>query len=113
MKLFFDETEIPIVWENCTAVDELAEEAANGEITVEMSMYGDWEQVGSLGKNYTRNDRQMTAVNGDVVLYSGNQIVVFYGTNSWSYTKLGRMDLPQETIEGLLSNGDITLTIRE
>ena len=111
MKLYFGETEIPVIWENCTAVDELKEETANGDIVVSMSMYGDWEQVGSLGRSYTRSDRQMTAVSGDIVLYSGDQIVVFYGSNSWSYTKLGRMDLPQEKLEDLLSKGDITLTI--
>ncbi|MDO4976724.1 MAG: cyclophilin-like fold protein [Eubacteriales bacterium] len=113
MKLYFDETEIPVIWENCTAVDELKEETGNGDIVVSMSMYGDWEQVGSLGRSYTRSDHQMTAVSGDIVLYSGNQIVVFYGSNSWSYTKLGRMDLPQEKLEDLLSKGDITLTIRK
>lgn len=113
MKLYFDETEIPVAWENCSAVDELVEEATNGDIIVSMSMYGDWEQVGSLGKSYTRDDKQITAVSGDIVLYSGNQIVVFYGSNSWSYTKLGRMDMSQEKLEELLSNGDITLTIRK
>ena len=113
MKLYFDDTEIPIRWENCTAVRELKEEARNGDIVVSMSMYGGWEQVGSLGRSYTRTDRQMTAVSGDVVLYSGNQIVVFYGSNSWSYTKLGSMDLTQKKLEDLLSHGDITLTIRK
>lgn len=113
MKLYFDAREIPVIWENCTAVDELNEEAGNSDIVVSMSMYGGWEQVGSLGRSYTRSDRQMTAVSGDIVLYSGNQIVVFYGSNSWSYTKLGRMDMPQEKLEELLSNGDITLTIRK
>lgn len=113
MKLYFDESEIPVIWENCAAVDELKEETGNGDVVVSMSMYGDWEQVGSLGRSYTRSDRQMTAVSGDIVLYSGNRIVVFYGSNSWSYTKLGRMDLPQEKLEELLSKGDITLTIRK
>ena len=113
MKLYFNETEIPVEWENCKAVEELMEEAAKDDIVVSMSMYGGWEQVGFLGKSYTRDDKQMTAVSGDIVLYSGNQIVVFYGSNSWSYTKLGRMDLSQDTIEELLSNGDIKLTIRK
>lgn len=55
----------------------------------------------------------MTAQSGDVVLYNGNQIVVFYGSNAWSYTKLGRMELSQNELEELLSNGDITLTIKK
>ena len=53
----------------------------------------------------------MTTMNGDIVLYSGNQIVVFYGSNSWAYTKLGKMNLSESKVTELLSNGDITLTI--
>ncbi len=113
MKLYFDDKEILVKWEKCKAVEELQEEVQRGEITVHMSMYGDWEQVGSLGRSYTRSDKQMTAVSGDIVLYSGNQIVVFYGSNSWSYTKLGNMELTQDELEGLLSNGDITLSLRK
>ena len=113
MKLYFSDIEIPISWENCKAVRELEEEVANGDIIVSMSMYGGWEQVGSLGRSYSRTDHQMTAESGDVVLYNGNQIVVFYGSNAWSYTKLGRMELSQNELEELLSNGDITLTIKK
>lgn len=111
MILLINDVEIPVFWESCTAVDELMTEISNGSITVSMSMYGGWEQVGSLGRSYTRDDRQMTAVNGDIVLYSGNQIVVFYGSNSWSYTKLGKMDLSADEVTALLSQRDITLTI--
>ena len=111
MKLLINSEVIHVTWENCTAVNELTAEAENGDIVVHMSMYGGWEQVGSLGHSYTRGDRQMTAVNGDIVLYSGNQIVVFYGSNSWSYTKLGKIDLSAEEVTELLSKGDITLTI--
>lgn len=76
-----------------------------------MSMYSDFEQVGPLGKTYTRNDSQTTTLNGDIVLYSGNQIVVFYGSNTWAYTRLGKMNLSEEDVIKLLSNGDVTLRI--
>ena len=92
-------------------LDELKAEAASDNIVISMSMYGGWEQVGFLGHSYTTDDRQMTAVNGDIVLYSGNQIVVFYGSNFWSYTKLGKMNLSVDEVTELLSKGDITLTI--
>lgn len=82
-----------------------------GDIVVTMSMYSDFEQVGSLGKTYTRNDSQTTTNNGDIVLYSGNQIVVFYGSNTWAYTRLGKMNLSEEDVIKLLSNGDVTLRI--
>ena len=111
MKLLINDVEIPVRWESCTAVDELMAETSNGSITVNMSMYGGWEQVFYFLRSYTRDDRQMTAVNGDIVLYSGNQIVVFYGSNSWSYTKLGKMDLPADEVSALLSQRDVTLTI--
>ncbi len=77
-----------------------------------MSMYGGNEQVGALGRSYKRNDKQTTTHNGDIVLYNGNQIVVFYGSNSWTYTKLGKIDLSEEDVVELLSKEDITLTIK-
>ena len=111
LKLFINDTEIPVVWENNDSVNELMDEASKGDITVSMSMYGDWEQVGSLGKSYAANDSQMTADNGDIMLYCGNKIVVFYGSNSWNYTKLGKMDLSEHEVTELLSNGAVTLTL--
>ena len=111
MKLWINDTNIPVTWENNEAVKELKEQSSKETIEVNMSMYGDWEQVGSLQKSYTRNDTQLTANNGDIMLYCGNQIVLFYGQNSWSYTKLGKMNLSEKEITALLSNGDVKLTI--
>ena len=111
MKLYFDDTEIPVIWEDNQTVQELMEEAGKGDIVVQMSMYSDNEQVGSLGKSYTKNDEQITTHSGDIVLYSGDKIVAFYGSNSWAYTRLGKMNLPEDDVTGLLSNGDITLKI--
>ena len=77
-----------------------------------MSMYGGFEQVGSIGQSISRDDKQITTEYGDIVLYSGNQIVVFYGSNSWAYTKLGHIDLSEEELTQLLSNGDVVLEIK-
>ena len=109
MKLYFNDIEIPVIWEDNQTVQELMKEAGNGDIIVQMSMYSDNEQVGSLGKKYTRDDKQTTTHNGDIVLYSGDKIVVFYGSNSWAYTRLGKMNIPESDVKELLSNGDITL----
>ena len=111
MKLYMNDQEIPVIWEDNETVSELMEQAANSDITVQMSMYSDNEQVGPLGKEYTRDDKQTTTHNGDIVLYSGNQIVVFYGSNSWAYTRLGKMDIPQDEVNELLSNGDVELKL--
>ena len=111
MKLYINDTEVPVVWENNAAVEALAAEAETGDIVVKMSMYGGNEQFGPLGKSYPASNRQVTTSNGDIVLFNNDQIVVFYGSNTWSYTKLGRMALPEDEVTELLSNGDITLRL--
>lgn len=111
MKLYINDTEVPVVWENNAAVEALAAEAETGDIVVNMSMYGGNEQFGPLGKSYPSNNRQVTTSNGDIVLFNNDQIVVFYGSNTWSYTRLGRMALPEDEVTELLSNGDITLRL--
>ena len=111
MNLMINDEEIPVIWENNDAVAALAAEAEKEDITVEMSMYGGWEQVGSLGVSLPTDDTRITAVSGDIMLYTGDQIVLFYGENTWSYTKLGRMDLDEGEAEKLLSSEDVTVTI--
>ena len=77
-----------------------------------MSMYGGFEQVGSIGTTLPRNDVQTTTQSGDIMLYSGNQLVVFYGSNDWAYTRLGHItDKSQDELTALLSNGDITVSL--
>ena len=112
MKLYFNDIEIPVIWEDNQTVQELMEEeAGKGDIIVQMAMYSDNEQVGSLEKSYTKDDEQITTHSGDIVLYSGDKIVVFYGSNSWAYTRLGKINIPEGDVTELLSNGDITLKI--
>ena len=93
--------------DNSTESQISAGELEKTEITDQSAI----EQVGSLEKSYTKNDEQITAHSGDIVLYSGDKIVVFYGSNSWAYTRLGKMNIPEGDVTELLSNGDITLKI--
>ena len=109
MKLYLNDTEIPVIWEDNQTVQELMKEASKQDVVVQMAMYSDNEQVGSLKKSYTTTDEQMTTHNGDIVLYSTDKIVVFYGSNSWAYTRLGKMNIPEGDVTKLLSNGDVTL----
>lgn len=112
MKLFINGVEIPVIWENNNSVAEILEETSNGGIVISMSMYGGNEQVGSLGKRYSSNDKQTTTHNGDIVLYNSSNLVVFYGSNSWAYTRLGKMNLSEKEVTDLLSNGDVTITLK-
>lgn len=113
MHLYINDTELPVIWENNESVLALTELAAENPVIVNMSMYGGFEQVGSLGKSLPRSDRQTVTQSGDIVLYSGNQIVMFYGSNSWSYTPLGKADgVSASRMRELLGNGDVTITIK-
>ena len=111
MKLYIDGKAVPVIWEENDSVNELMKLARDG-LTVDMSMYGGFEQVGKLGSFISSADLQMTTRPGDIVLYSGNSIVVFYGSNSWSYTKLGRLDLSKEEIVDLLSEKDVVIELK-
>ncbi len=93
--------------EDNTAARELYEIVKNGGLTVEMSDYSGFEKVGSLGRTLTADDKQTRTKSGDIVLYNGSQLVMFYGTNSWSYTRLGKID-DLSGWEEALGGGDIT-----
>lgn len=108
MKLTIGGTQVPVTWEDNASVDALKEMLP---LTVQMSMYGGFEQVGPIGKSLPRSDAQTTTGPGDIVLYSGDQLVIFYGSNSWSYTRLGHVDLDAARMTELLSNGDVTIKI--
>ena len=108
MKLAIGDQEVPVTWEENATVDALKELLP---LTIEMSMYGGFEQVGSIGQSIVRDDRQTATDAGDIVLYSGNQIVVFYGSNSWAYTRLGHVELSKKEMTELLGNGNVVITI--
>ena len=78
--------------EDNAAVRELIEMMKDEPLTIDMNDYSGFEKVGPLGKSLTTDNYQTTTTAGDIVLYNGNQIVMFYGSNSWSYTRIGRID---------------------
>lgn len=110
MKLAIGETEVPVTWENNASVADLQK---NLPLTIQMSQYGGFEQVGSIGRSIVRDDQEITTHYGDIVLYAGNQIVIFYDSNSWAYTRLGHINLSQQEMTELLSKHDVSITIAE
>ena len=88
----------------------LKELLADGDITIRMSDYGGFEKVGSLGQSLPTENSQTTTQAGDIVIYQGSQIVIFYGSNSWSYTRLGKIDDLAGWQEAL-GNGDVAVTL--
>ena len=113
MEMRIGKTAVSVAWEQNEAVSALMKLAAKSPLTIKMSMYGGFEQVGSIGQSITRNDTQITTAPGDIVLYSGNQVVIFYGSNSWAYSRLGHVDLSQKEMTELLGKGDVTISIIE
>ena len=91
------------------AVDALVEMMEQDPVTIRMSDYSGFEKVGSLGTSLPASNQQTTTHAGDIVLYQGNQIVMFYGSNSWSYTRLGSID-DLTGWEEALGSGDVTVT---
>lgn len=103
---------LSVEWEDNESVDALKDLVGYG-MNINMSMYGGFEQVGSIGTSLPRNDSQTTTSPGDIVLYSGNQIVIFYGSNSWAYTRLGKITgLDEKELEDTFGNGDVTINVR-
>ena len=103
---------VAVEWEDNESVAALRELVSEKPLTIQMSMYGGFEQVGPIGTSLPGNDMQTTTSAGDIVLYSGNQIVVFYGSNSWAYTRLGHItDQSAEEMAQLLGNGDVCITL--
>ncbi len=77
-------------------------------ISVQMHDYGNFEKVGNLGKSFSRNDTLITTEPGDLILYQGNQIVIYYDENTWSFTRLGKiMNITSEELRTILGDGNI------
>ena len=109
MTLKINDEEVNVKWEDNESVRALADLAANGPVTIETSMYGGFEQVGAIGATLPSNDVDTTTEPGDIVLYSSNKIVVFFGTNSWAYTRLGRIEGKSRDELKVLLGGDTTV----
>ena len=112
LQMLINGTAVAVAWEDNAAVDTLKELCNGQTLTIDMSMYGGFEQVGSIGTQLPRDDVQTTTEAGDIMLYAGDQMVVFYGSNSWAYTRLGRItDKSQAQLSDLLSGGNVTITL--
>lgn len=95
--------------EDNAAADALTEKLEAGPVTIWMEDYGGFEKVGDLGTSLPASNRRITTQTGDIVLYQGSQVVIFYGSNTWSYTRLGHID-DLTGWEEALGGGDVSVT---
>ena len=113
MYITIDGKTFSVVLADNEATQTLVTALQEGDITYEAHDYGGFEKVGALGRSLPTSDTQTTTLAGDVILYSGNQIVLFYGSNSWSYTRLGRMEYStQAELESFLKAGQGNVTVK-
>ena len=96
--------------ENNRAAETLVSIIESNPLELDLRDYGGFEKVGSLGFSLPSSNRQITTHPGDIVLYQGNQIVMFYGSNSWSYTRIGHID-DLRGWEEALGRGDVTVVL--
>lgn len=97
--------------ENNSSSEALLQLLKAGDITISMHDYGNFEKVGPLGISIPRNDEDITTTPGDVILYQGNQVTVYYDENRWDFTKLGHIDIDQDELKSILGSGDVTVDL--
>ena len=112
MYITINGSKLEVTLESNASTAALIERLKGGDITYTARDYGGFEKVGELGFSLPSNDTQMTTQSGDVILYSGDQIVLFYGSNSWRYTRLGRINgyTPSQLREAF-GTGSVQVTI--
>ena len=110
LTLKIDGIEVDVIWADNNSVKALKNLSKNG-LTINMSKYGGFEQVGSIGSTLPSADTRITTNPGDIVLYSSNQIVLFYDSNTWSYTRLGHINLSKSELTDLLGDEDVVITL--
>lgn len=95
-----------------SSAEALKELLSQGPLTIEMHDYGNFEKVGPIGTDLPRNDEQITTEPGDLILYQGNSFVIYYDTNSWNFTRLGKINnATQEELKEALGSGNVTVTL--
>lgn len=112
MTMTINGTAVTVAWENNASVRALADLAKKEPVTIQMNAYGGFEQVGSIGTSLPSSDTNIKTKAGDIMLYTSDHMVIFYGSNSWAYTRLGKItDKSKSELQDLLSGSGVTVTV--
>lgn len=111
MKITAGDTTFTATFADNSSAEALKELLAGGPLTIRMSDYADMEKVGPIGTSLPKNDEQITAGAGDIILYQGNSLVIYYDTNAWNFTRIGKInDVTQAELLEAFGDGDVTVT---
>ncbi len=110
IKMKINDNVFDVKLENNSATNELIKYLEKGNITVNASDYSGFEKVGLLGFSLPTNDENINTKPGDIMLYQGDQISLFYNPHSWSYTKLGKIEnIDSDKLKEVLGSDNVTL----
>jgi hypothetical protein len=112
MKITVGNRELTATLAQNSSTEALKELLKSGPLTIHMRDYGNMEKVGGLGKNLPTNDERITTEPGDLILYQGNSLVIYYAPNTWTFTRLGKInDVTPEELKNALGEGNVTVTL--
>ncbi len=112
IRITVGESSFIVTLEDNESASALRDLLQDGDKTIPASNYGGFEKVCQLGTRLPSHDVQTTTQAGDVMLYNSNQIVIFYASNSWAYTRLGRVEgLSAGELEAILSGSESEITL--
>lgn len=112
LKLNINNNELTATLYKNSSTDALIDALSEGPITIHMSDYANMEKVGSLGMNLPQNNENINTEAGDLILYQGDSFVIYYSNNSWSLTRLGKIDnITQKELMEILGEGNVTVTL--
>ena len=95
-----------------SSTEALKEWLKTGPVTINMRDYGNMEKVGGFGRSLPTNDERITTEPGDLILYQGNAFVIYYAPNTWSFTRLGKINgVTQAELINILGEGNITVIL--
>lgn len=109
LKITVGDQELLATFADNSSAEAFRDLLAQGPVTISMDDYGGFEKVGSLGTTLTRNDTRITTQPGDVILYQGNQITIYYGTNTWNFTRLAKIN-DSTDLQAKLGSGTVQVT---
>ena len=111
LKIHVNDTTFTATLEENSSAKAFAEFLAQGDITLDMHDYGSFEKVADLPRSFPRNDKQIDTDAGDIILYQGNSITIYYDKNSWNFTRLARIDnVNKKRLQQILGKGNVKAT---
>ena len=111
LKIHVNDTTFTATLEENSSAEAFAEFLAQGDLTLDMHDYGSFEKVADLPRSFPCNDKQIDTDAGDIILYQGNSITIYYDKNSWNFTRLARIDnVNKKRLQQILGKGNVKAT---